>query len=68
MFDKTPFHLSDTSERVHFFENLKFNGLSTFYANARSIVNKRSELEIDIATSRYDIIALTETLGQLYLR
>ena len=64
----TPFRLSDTSERVHFFENLKFNSLSTFYANARSIVNKRSELEIDIATSRYDIIALTETLGQLYLR
>ena len=64
----TPFRLSDTSERVHFFENLKFNGLSTFYANARSIVNKRSKLEIDIATSRYDIITLTETLGQLYLR
>ena len=26
------------------------------------------KLEIDIATSRYDIIALTETLGQLYIR
>ena len=32
--------------------NSKFNGLSTFYANARSIVNKRSKLELDIAASR----------------
>ena len=37
--------------------NSKFNGLSTFYANARSIVNKRSKLELDVAVSRYDIIA-----------
>ena len=41
--------------------NLNFNDLSTFYANARSIVNKKSKLELDIAASRYDIIALTET-------
>ena len=41
--------------------NSKFNGLLTFYANVRSIVNKRSRLELDIAVSRYDIIALTKT-------
>ena len=41
--------------------NLKFNGLSTFYANARSTVHKRSKLELDFAVSRYDIIALTKT-------
>ena len=41
--------------------NLKFNGLSTFYVKARIIVNKRCKLELDIAASRYDIIALTET-------
>ena len=41
--------------------NFNFNGLSTFYANALSIVNKRNKLEIDTAASRYDIIALTET-------
>ena len=35
--------------------------LRTFYANARSIVNKTSKLELEIAASRYDIIALTET-------
>ena len=41
--------------------NFNFNGLSTFYANALSIVNKRNKLEIDTAASRYDIITLTET-------
>ena len=40
--------------------NFDLNGLSTFYANALSIVNKRSKLEIDTAASRYDIIALAE--------
>ena len=35
--------------------------LLTFYANARSIVNKTSKLELDVAASRYDIIVLTET-------
>ena len=41
--------------------NFNFNGLSTFYAYALSIVNKRNKLEIDTAASCYDIIALTET-------
>ena len=35
--------------------------LRIFYANARSIDNKTSKLELEIAASRYDIIALTET-------
>lgn len=35
--------------------------LLTFYANARSIVNQTSKLELDITSSRYDIILLTET-------
>ena len=43
--------------------NLNFNGLPTFYANARSIVNKRSKLELDIAVSRYDIRELRNDDG-----
>ena len=35
--------------------------LLTFYSNSRSIVNKTSKLELNIATSCYDIIVLTET-------
>ena len=40
--------------------NLNFTGLPTFYANARSIVSKRSKLELDIAVSRYDIREFTQ--------
>ena len=35
--------------------------LLTLHANAQSIVNKTSRLELDIASSSYDIITLTET-------
>ena len=42
-------------------EQHKTTPLLTFYANARSIVNKTSKLELDIATWHYDIIVLTET-------
>ena len=35
--------------------------LKCFYTNARSIVNKRNELELYIMEERPDIIAITET-------
>ena len=35
--------------------------LSVFYANARSIVNKRHLLDLELATNHHDIIVLTET-------
>ena len=35
--------------------------LQTFYANARSIVNKSSKLDLAIAAQGYDIIVLNET-------
>ena len=38
-----------------------YSSLSVFYANARSIVNKRNLLNLELATSLYDIIILTET-------
>ena len=38
-----------------------YSSLSVFYANARSIVNKRNLLNLELATDLYDIIILTET-------
>ena len=35
--------------------------LSVFYANARSIVNKRHLLDLELAQTMHDIIVLTET-------
>ena len=35
--------------------------LSVFYANARSIVNKITKLQMEIASNAFDIIVLTET-------
>ena len=37
------------------------SSLSVFYINARSIVNKRSLLNLELATYTYDIVILTET-------
>ena len=37
------------------------SSLSVFYLNARSIVNKRSLLNLELATNLYDIIILTQT-------
>ena len=38
-----------------------YSSLSVFCTNARSIVNKRSLLNLELATNLYDIIILTET-------
>ena len=37
------------------------SSLSVFYTNARSIINKRSLLNLELATYTYDIVILTET-------
>lgn len=49
------------AERHNFTEQQKSSRLLTFYANARSIVNKSSKLDLAIAALGYDIIVLTET-------
>ena len=42
-------------------EQQRSTRLLTFYANARSIVNKSSKLDLTIAALGYDMIVLTET-------
>ena len=49
------------SEQHNSTEQQKSTRLLTFYANARSIVNKSSKLDLAIAALGYDIIVLTET-------
>lgn len=49
------------SEQHNSTEQQNSTCLQTFYANARSIVNKSSKLDLAIAALGYDIIVLTET-------
>ena len=49
------------TEQHNFTEQQKSTRLLTFYANARSIINKSSKLDLAIAALGYDIIVLTET-------
>jgi len=57
------FSISQLLYNVHVFLCLLDNKtkLKCFYTNARSIVNKRNELELYIMEERPDIIAITET-------
>ena len=36
-------------------------GVSVFYPNSRSLVNKIDQLELEIATYQYDLMVFTET-------
>ena len=42
-------------------DGFNLRGLHTFYANARSIVNKLDLLELEMSQRNYDLIVLTET-------
>lgn len=42
-------------------DHLNIHSLSVFYTNARSIVNKRNQLNLELASKSYDIVILTET-------